>query len=256
MRTIPTTAILAAIFGTLLFVVSLSIPVFRDGALFATEYSKLGDEVRSLPSGSSTRAVSEKYWALREAQLTYRYTIQDYALCCLVFSAFLGALTMVVQIKSWTDIKTLSVPAQRWPIILLAGVCGFSVPTAYVVDLLQEYERNAFPHWADSMGIPLMSVPLLLIASMAIAGFFLLALLPGYKLGVRVSQSFTRGARPPVGWLVFLGLPMIGMAVLAVVSFACGSPIAFATSMLWFVFFVLCFAGRQQIPIISECDKD
>ena len=199
MRTIPATAIVAAIVGIILLVLSLSIPAFRDGDFFAAEYSKLGDEARALPSGSSSQAISEKYWALRDAQLTYRYTIQNYALCFLVLSAFLGALTMVARFNSWADLKTLSVPLRRWPIVLLAGACGLSVPIAYIVDLLQEYERNAFPHWADSMGIPLMSVPPLLAASLVIAGFFSLSLLPGYALGTHVSRSFTRAACPPVG---------------------------------------------------------
>jgi len=33
----------------------------------------------------------------------------------------------------------------------------------YVFDLVQAFDRGEFPHWADSMGIPLMGAPVILV---------------------------------------------------------------------------------------------
>ena len=74
---------------------------------------------------------------------------------------------------------------------MLAIALPFLTVGAYVFDLLQAAYRGEFPHWADSLGIPLMGAPIqcvvLLVWSLAHLGFLRAAYSPSTSLGRAVS---------------------------------------------------------------------
>ena len=55
-------------------------------------------------------------------------------------------------------------------LLLLGLVLPVLSVAGYVFDLLQGFNRGEFPHWADSLGIPLMSVPIMLLLPLVWAG--------------------------------------------------------------------------------------
>jgi hypothetical protein len=246
MRSIPAQSLIVGSIGALLVAISLCIPMFKDQEYFMTESSRLSEEVRARGSGQSKGAISAKYWALRDSQLTHRFVVQDYGLCLVALASVLGVISVSTGRRTWTDLKRANVPKTRWPIVALWATAALSVPVAYVADLMQEFGRMAFPSWADSLGIPLMGVPVIAAASALCASVFLLVLLRGYAGGAPIESAFSREFRPAIGWILLLGIPLLLSTGIAVISLFSGHPIAFISSAIWSMSLLVSYAARQK----------
>ncbi len=117
---------------------------------------------------SMSAGQSEDYWELRDEMLTSKFRLQDYG------GAFITASLGLFVFTRNGKLRIVS-PKSRRNIIALATLLPFITIASYIFDLLQAYSRGEFPHWADSLGIPLASDPiqfvLLLIWSLIHLGF-------------------------------------------------------------------------------------
>lgn len=239
-------AVIFGVLGALLVSAALSIPPFRNIERFHAESMNLAEEVQALASGASAHPISERYWKLREAHLTNRFDFEDRGLTLLELSLLFVLIRFIGKRDSWSALTEVRLPRKRWPLYLLGASAAIAAPVAFVLDLLQEFEREAYPSWADSLGIPLMSVPPIFLISGALSAFISLSVLPGYSFGARVAGAFSRRTRPRIWLVLLLGIPMFTAVCAAVAALILGSPISFFVSTLWLVFIVLCYAGRQQ----------
>lgn len=159
---------------------ALTLPAYSDEAIFQHRYEEM------------TVGDSTAYFALREEMLTPKYKFQDYGVCAVFLS---GILAFRVRIYGMTT------PRSIWPFIGAAVFAPILISAAYVFDLFQGQGRGEFPHWADSLGIPLMGLPVLFIVTLtwSIAHLSFLA-------GVRRNVVLLRSAfsRRSNFWLMLL----------------------------------------------------
>ncbi len=101
---------------------------------------------------------SEAYFKLRDAHVTWKFWLQDMGIMILLFSLLALALSRF----KWGQIVS---PSHRWMFFVLAAVLPLLSAGGFVFDLGQGLQRQEFPYWADSIGIPLQGVPLILAAS-------------------------------------------------------------------------------------------
>jgi hypothetical protein len=148
--------------GVALVGYAYSLAPYTDETVFLERYM-------ALANGQST-----EYWELRDEMLTPKYQLQDYGTTLIAIAV--GGL--LVSLKGWRQLKS---PTSRATLICIAFAAAFLTVGAYVFDLLQAYGRGEFPHWADSMGIPLMGVPVLLVALLVWAGAQLVFLRRNYR---------------------------------------------------------------------------
>lgn len=101
---------------------------------------------------------SEQYFKLREEYLTPKFVLENYG----ITSIIVGSIILLISIIGVSEVKT---PKTNIGIIMLGLLAALLTNIGNVGDLFLEGCRDTSPPWADSLGIPLMSVPLFFIIS-------------------------------------------------------------------------------------------
>lgn len=116
--------------------------------------------------------------------LTRKFQLEDYGITLVAMAVAMFLVTRKGKAR-------LQSPSSRKALVVLAIALPFLTVGSYVFDLLQAAYRGEFPHWADSMGIPLMGVPIqfivLLVWSLAHLSFLRGAYQPSTPLVHAVS---------------------------------------------------------------------
>ncbi len=218
--------------GVALLAYAFSIAPYKNEKLFMERYMAMSD------------GQSKEFWKLRDEMLTPKYQLQDYG--GTVVAVAVGVF--LVSRKGWRQIKS---PKFRATLFWLAFVAPFLTVSAYVFDLMQGFDRGEFPHWADSMAIPLMGVPVLLVVllvwSAAHLGFLRRDYQPATSLALAVSLKAN-------WWLLFVS------AVTALFVVACASSGEYwyaIPGVLWLYFYLSLGAVRRaQMPPNPPLQRD
>ena len=196
-----------------------SIAPYKDEALFMERYM-------ALSAGQSA-----EYWQLREEMLTPKFQLQDYG--CTLIALAVGAL--LVSRKGCRDLKS---PQSRAALLAIAFASPFLTAGAYIFDLLLGFERREFPHWADSMSIPLMGAPVLFLVLFAWAGAHLAFLRSPYRPAL-LSQAASLKAN---WWLLSIAAITAALVVLCV---SVGQYWYAIPGTVWLYFYVSLAAVRR-----------
>jgi len=175
---------------------------------------------------------SERYQDLRDEMLTPKYSLQDYGITLL-------ALAIVFQFVTRTGNFALSSPKRTSTVVAVAISLPFVTTAGYVFDLFQGITRGEFPHWADSLAIPLMGAPFLFIAFLVWSTLHLLFLVRGYKksnLRNAISKQANR-------YLLFVSG---GTTLLVVSTVALGQYWYAMPGVLWLYYYLSLAAGRRS----------
>ncbi len=204
-----------------------SITPYKDEALFMERYM-------ALSAGQSA-----EYWQLREEMLTPKFQLQDYGgtLIALAVGVFL------VSRKGWRNLKS---PQSRAALLAVAFASPFLTVGAYIFDLLLGFERQEFPHWADSMGIPLMGAPVLLVILLAWSGAHLALLRSPYRPAL-LSQAASLKAN---WWLLSLAAITAALVLLCV---SVGQYWYVFPGTVWLYFYVSLAAARRSNHDAEPC---
>ena len=185
----------------------------------------------SYPFHSVAQGDSQAYYAARTRALTPKYRLQDYGATILTFG-------LVVAMLSWRPIKA---PGSRLGFIGVAVAAPTLTVVGFVFDLVQGQSRWEFPPWADSLGIPLMGVPVMLVVGLlwALAHFLFIAGLPR-SAGVPLSYAaIRRGNR----WL----LVVCSLTALLIVGVVVDGAYWYAVpGALWLYFYASISAVRRH----------
>lgn len=212
-------AILLAI-GAALWGYALTLSPYKNQQLFMERYM-------SMSAGQS-----EEYWKLRDEMLTPKFQLEDYGVT-------LAAIAVAMFLVTRKGKARLQSPTSRKALVVLAIALPFLTVGGYVFELLQAAYRGEFPHWADSLGIPLMGVPIqfiiLLVWSLAHLGFLRGAYQPSTPLVHAVSRKAN-------WWLLFIST-VTGLLVLA--SATTGQYWYAIPGALWLYFYLSLGAVRR-----------
>ncbi|CAA0106467.1 Uncharacterised protein [Halioglobus japonicus] len=129
------------IIGIALVGYSLMLEPFTDIDLFMQKYTAMGP------------GQSDEFFAMRQELLSPKYRIQDIGL-----SIFLTSALLAVSLKLGKG--TIKSPNGKLWLVSLGVALPLITVAGFVFDLIQGMYRYEFPHWADSLGIPLMGVPI------------------------------------------------------------------------------------------------
>lgn len=129
------------IIGIFLVGYSMIMEPFTDVEIFMEKYMAMSN------------GQDDDFYALREEMLTPKYRLQDIGISIILFTvAFLSLLKV--------GGNAIFSPNKKSTIIILAILLPIISVSGFIFDLFQALYRNEFPHWADSLGIPLMGVPI------------------------------------------------------------------------------------------------
>lgn len=207
------------VLGIALVGYSLTLEPYTNGALFNEQYMEL----------ATTTQDSEAYWQLREEMLTPKFRLQDYGVTFI-------ALGTILFFLAATKFHT---PGHKWLVIAIGIALPFLTVAGFVLDLFQGTSRDEFPSWADSLGIPLMGVPVQLVIlflwSVAHLGF----LKSGYVGGTSLKQALSRHAN---WWLLFVSAVTLLLIGLLVVE---GGYFYAVPGCIWLYFYLSLAAGHR-----------
>jgi hypothetical protein len=176
--------------------------------------------------------------------LTPKFQLEDYG-------TTLAAIAVAVFFVTRQGRVRIQAPRSRTALIALAIALPFPTVGGYVFDLFQAFDRGEFPYWADSMGIPLMGVPvqfiILLAWSLAHLGFLRGDYRPSIRLVHAVSLNSNR-------WLLFVS---VVTAVLVLISAVAGQFWYAIPGTLWlYLYLSLAATHREKTALNSHLDTD
>lgn len=207
--------------GVALLAYALTLSPYKNREVFHQRYMQLTD------------GQSREYHALRDSMLTSKFQMQDYG-------GTLVTLGMVLFVISHLGVSGVRAPGAPWQLVVLAFLVPLLSEVAAVFDLFQGSDREEFPYWADSLGIPL-SGSLVVLVLLWLWAFGHLALLRrAYPSGVPLVIAFSRGANR---WLLFLSaltLAVIGMLLVA------GQYWFLVPGFMWLYFYLSLAAARRS----------
>jgi hypothetical protein len=176
--------------GLAMLVYATTLPAYTDEKAFQHRHGemKAGD--------------SAAFYALRDEMITPKYKLQDYGVSALLLS---GALALRRRIWRMTT------PRPTLPFIAAALLAPTLATAAFVFDLFQGQARGEIPHWADSLGIPLMGLPVLFVVALTWS-FAHLTFLAGVRRSVvPLRSAFSRSSNI---WLLLVTAVTLALIVL------------------------------------------
>ncbi|MBI5870861.1 MAG: hypothetical protein HZB44_07915 [Actinobacteria bacterium] len=172
---------------------------------------------------------SEEYWELRDEMLTPKYSIQDYGGTLILG----GVVIILLAISHWKPVSS-----SKGAVICLALTAPFLSSVALVFDLVQGQVRGEFPPWGDSLGIPLMGVPILWVA-LSFWALIHLVFLFDYSSEKPLTLAFSFKAN---WWLLFVSFLS---ALLIIWCLVFGAFWYAIPGLMWLYFYLALAAGRR-----------
>lgn len=213
-------ALALLLLGLAMLVYSMRLPAYADEKAFLHRY------------GEMTAGDSAAFYALRDEMLTPKYKLQDYGICTLLLSGVLALRRRIWQ---------MTTPRSTLPFIGAALLAPVLAAAAFVFDLFQGQHRGEFPHWADSLGIPLMGVPVLFLVAFTWSVAHL-AFLAGVRRNVvPLRSAFSRSSN---FWL--LAATAVTLALIALLLIE-GAYWYALPCVVWLYLYVALAAARRQL---------
>jgi len=123
--------------GTVVFAWGYRMPRYHDKRAYERRYHALDGPTRSAD-----------FYALRAEFLTASYRLQDYGLTAVLLGCVLLPVSRSRKISGLF-------PKRKFTVGLLGCAAAWLVYRAEVASLYLDMSRDEFPHWADSIAIPL-----------------------------------------------------------------------------------------------------
>ena len=96
----------------------------------------------------------------------------------------LGLFLVFLTRNGWGRISAFRAKSK---IVLLGFSAAILTAAGYIGDLFLEFSRGSYPHWADSLSIPLAGVPILFFIFTSWAAIHMLGLMGKFVTGATIS---------------------------------------------------------------------
>ena len=215
------------VIGVLVFCYSCTLKQYTNKAAYQNEYNNIDRATLGREKSSQV------FYAIKEKYSTSKHRIQDYGITLFL----LGWILLGITKNNWSNVRS---PDRKVKLVLLGYGAALLTMFGSVGDLLLQLMRGNYPHWADSLGIPLSGFPLLTVLFFLMVTPFMLGMVGRFKtnekiliIGFRNYQWFYWGA------IIFTSLLLI--VYVAVGFFWMVVPI-----MMWLYFCFSIQSGRNS----------
>lgn len=197
-----------------------------------------------------TSAVSQAYSKERGRQLTAKFQLEDYGWTLLILAVVAGVAR--ARGLHFGALKSMKTPSRPLKVFLLSTLAAALSTAACTASLFIDFGRQAFPPWADSLGIPLMGIPFTFIALLLVACLLWFLGNPGYQAGVPVFAILQMKRLPHPVWCVLLGLPLLISAALTLFSLATGDFLFIVPECIWLTSLLFYFSSKQKVRALNN----
>ena len=165
--------------------------------------------------------------------MTSKFELEDYAFS---FSIFGIILLCITTFKS----KLSRIPNKR-TIFAIGILASILTIIGYVGDLFLESYRGSFPMWADSMGIPLMAVPVMFMALLVWVAINSIGMIGKFNRKVSVFPLNIKNINYWYAFFLFI------TTIVIIFTTASGYFWQIFPSFLWAYFYLTIMTGRKAI---------
>lgn len=218
------TAIVLLSVGIFLIIQSTDMPAHTNEKLY-------NEAISNVEQGDYT-----EYDRVREIYLTSKYDFEDYGYT-------LTILSIPIFIIGIVGFNRLETPSKRvW--VLTIGLLAVMISTiGFVYDLFLEMDRDIYPPWADSLAIPLMGVPGMVILLI----IWVVANYNGTRKHYTNSVQFTsfRLNNLDTWYTIVLSISI----VITLWSLLAGFYVQFFSGIIWMYFYFCILLGKREAKI-------
>ncbi|MCL3782711.1 hypothetical protein EMN47_20180 [Prolixibacteraceae bacterium JC049] len=216
-------ALVLLVTGGYLLKKSSELEIYKNKAEYEDKYMQLTGEDDD----------SQKFYELREKYLTPKHKFEDYGITTII-------LGFILSIISLLKIRNLRSP-RKWWILLTVGVFAAILTIfGYVGDLFLEMTRDSYPPWADSLAIPLMGTPALLMMSIV---WVILNLLGTKNKYQTKANLFPINIRESKKWYLVISLITILLIIMVIID---GYFWQLLSGFLWLYFYLSIMQGLKN----------
>jgi hypothetical protein len=220
------TGFLLILVGLALLSYSFSMEPYSNEEEFYKLYMAIDREVLGREKSSET------FHSLRDTYLTNKYRFMDYGIT-------LASLGLFLCLFFWNGWNRFKAPDRNWKIALIGFGAAFCTTAAYVGDLFTEFFRGSYPHWADSLGIPLSGIPVLGAIFLVWATVNVIGMNGKFIANASISKMVLKKLNI---WYTLLSVVTVLIAITFVLE---GYFWLFIPSVLWLYFYLAILAGRN-----------
>lgn len=202
-----------------------------------TDENAFNEKYLSINSDASD--ASEQFGVLRDEYLTPKIALENYGITSLI----VGAIALIIGVIGYERLKA---PGKRIWLISIGVFASVLICLASVGELFLEMHRGSYPHWADSLAIPLLSTPLILFAFMLWTGIMLIWMKNPFISGVGLFPLNIRKSDKFILMILIL-TTIILLYLLVTGSFWMILPGAF-----WIYFYISILQGRIQAKQLKQ----
>jgi hypothetical protein len=180
--------------------------------------------------------ITKQFYELRDEYLTPKFDFENYGISLILTGSILSLLAHI-------GFDKLRTPKKKSVLILIGALAALLSISGYVGQLHLEMMRGSYPHWADSLGIPLAAVPGFILLSLIWIGLNLLGIRGEFKTYVPV---FPLSLRHVNYWYLIILLITILLTVFVIVT---GDFWQVISGFLWSYFYLSIMLGIKQANI-------
>jgi hypothetical protein len=223
-----------ALLGLLIFAYSFALDAYTDAEAYNEAYLSIDREELG------REASFEAFHKLRQEYLTNKFRYQDYG----ITFVSLGLFLIIVGRKGWSNVSS---PNAKWKTVLLGFGAALLTTVGYVGNLFLEFFRGSFPHWADSLGIPLAGLPIMVIIFVSWAAVNMIGL-GKYAPSAPISNMGIRN----INW--WYGILSLLTALITLLCVCDGFFWLVLPGLLWLYFYLSVMAGRKAANNANPAD--
>lgn len=207
-------ALLVTSAGLVLLVIGFLMPAYTDSVVAERIGSGLECEAGIPNTNENLQCDTERWYRSMNALRTNKWSLVDAGGGLLASGLAIGAFILWSRRKPWRQLLT---PKHSLSILALAAISWLMQIPAYELLFLTEFARGYYPHWADSVAIPMLQFRSTLLALFLPYMAIWLFLVVGARLPVVVFSTVPGRPLTNTFWstaiallLVPIGLALIG----------------------------------------------
>jgi hypothetical protein len=225
-----TVAAALALLGAALFIRGSDLPLYRDEAEFQRRYMEIDPYQAD---------ASRIYRGLREEFMTARISWQNYGNTLMMVGCLLPAAASGFSLMQ-------RMARKRFMALLLGIAAAVATTGTELVSLFLDLQRGEFPWFADSIIIPMIGLP-----------FILLLLLGWVAVNLALRYEAQRSVKGNRRWFFRFWLRVMGVitCLLALRALGTGDFLFLAPSLLWLAFYFTLWRSLAISTVWSATDN-
>lgn len=135
-------------------------------------------------------------------------------------------------------------------IVIIGILAALLINIGYIEDLRTELHRGSFPHWGDTLAIPLMATPFFLLLSLGWLALNSLGMKRAFKTKVSIFPFKTDNLNY---WYLIILLLTVLLTILMIVA---GDFWQVLAGFVWMYFYISILAGKRMAKIEKNADRN